>query len=179
MVSLLLGRRREPRHWLIEAHGDPAGLAARLQHTLAEFAANPSPSANAATNTSTNATASAEAGTEERASPEPANGARTQAGSIASSPAGANPRGESSPGQLLQRAFSDCTALDRPDPPSEASYRYRLSLPSGRLGCASLACWRRYGPGGAWQRRCGPMGLAHFLAHHGRQPAQTKSVHLY
>jgi oligopeptide/dipeptide ABC transporter ATP-binding protein len=39
VVSLLLGRRREPRHWLIEAHGDPAGLAARLQASLAELQA--------------------------------------------------------------------------------------------------------------------------------------------
>ena len=79
----------------------------------------------------------------------------------------------------MQRAFSDCTALERPDPPSEASYRYRLSLPSGRLASASLACWRRYAPGGAWQRRCGPMGLAHFLDHHGRQPDHLKTVRLY
>jgi len=203
VVSLLLGRRREPRHWLIAAHGDPAGLAARLQGTLAEYAAAASPGtspyANTATsataqstpkaapNTTANAPARAEVGAGQWTSPNPAPGARSQTSSLArstarsqaSSQAGASPRTESSPEHLLQRAFSDCTALERPDPPSEASYRYRLSLPSGRLASASLACWRRYSPGGAWQRRCGPMGLAHFLDHHGRQPDHFKSVHLY
>ena len=155
VVSLLLGRRREPRHWLIEAHGDPAGLAARLQASLAEGATSSGPWANGSARAPAGAEASANA------------------------QAGAKPRAPSNPEQLLQRAFSDCTALERADPPSEASYRYRLSLPRGRLGWASVACWRRYGPGGAWQRRCGPMGLAPFLAHHGRRPTQSGSVHLY
>jgi hypothetical protein len=133
VVSLLLGRRREPRHWLIKADGDPAGLAARLQAPLAAF----SPSARAA------------------------------------------PRTKTGPDHLWQRAFSDCTALTKPDPPSEASYRYRLSLPSGHLASASMACWRRYSPGGPWQRRCGPMSLATFLRHYGAPPDQPKQVHLY
>ncbi len=128
MVSLLLGRRREPRHWLIKADGDPAGLAARLQAPLAAF----SPFARAA------------------------------------------PRTKTGPDHLWLRAFGDCTALTKPDPPSEASYRYRLSLPSGRL-----ACWRRHAPGGPWQRRCGPMTLATFLRHYGTPPEQLKQVHPY
>ena len=133
MVSLLLGRRREPRDWLIKADGDPAGLAARLQAPLAAF----SPSARAA------------------------------------------PRTKTGPDHLWLRAFGDCTALTKPDPPSEASYRYRLSLPSGRLASASIACWRRYAPGGPWQRRCGPMTLATFLRHYGTPPEQLKQVHPY
>ena len=215
VVSLLLGRRREPRHWLIAAHGDPAGLAARLQGSLAEYAAAASPGTSPFANSATSATAQstpqaapnttanaparapsrAEAGAEvgagQWASPNPAPGARSQTSSLArstarstassqaSSQAGASPRTESGPEHLLQRAFSDCTALERPDPPSEASDRDRLSLPSSRRASASLACWRRYAPGGAWQRRCGPMGLAHFLDHHGHQPDHLKSVHLY
>ena len=197
VVSLLVGRRREPRHWLIAAHGDPAGLAARLQGTLAEYAAatSTSPFSNTATsataqstpNAAPNTTASAPARAELRASSNPATGARPQAmvqarstaSSQARSRAGANPRAESGPKQLLQRAFSDCTTLDRPDPPSGASYRYRLNLPSGRLASASLACWRRYSPGGAWQRRCGPMGLGPFLDHHGNPSNHLQLIHLY
>ena len=141
VVSLLLGRRRAARHWLITAHGDPTGLAARLQGPL--------------------------------------EGARTTGSSTTSSKAGAVPRAESGPDCLWQRAFSDCTALAKPDPPSEASYHYRLSLPSGRLASASVACWRRHGPGGPWQRRCGPMALATFLRHYGSPPERPKQVHLY
>ena len=57
VVSLLLGRRREPRHWLIAAHGDPAGLAARLQGSLAEYAAAASPGTSPFANSATSATA--------------------------------------------------------------------------------------------------------------------------
>lgn len=156
VVSLLLGRRRAALHWLITTHGDPLGLATRLQGPLAPFA----PSACAAT--------SAQAGIGGRDSPGSANGAST------SSKAGAVPRAESGPDGLWQWAFRDCTALTKPDPPSEASYRYRLSLPSDRLASASVACWRRYGPGGPWQRRCGPMTLATFLRHYGSPPEQPK-----
>ena len=141
VVSLLLGRRRAAHHWLITAHGDPTGLAARLQGPL--------------------------------------EGARTTGSSTTSSKAGAVPRAESGPDCLWQRAFSDCTALAKPDPPSEASYHYRFSLPSGRLASASVACWRRHGPGGPWQRRCGPMALATFLRHYGSPPERPKQVHLY
>ena len=158
VVSLLLGRRRAARHWLITAHGDPAGLATRLQGPLAPFA----PSACAATR--------AQVGIGGWDSPGPANSART----TGSSKAGAIPRAESGPDGLWQRAFRDCTALTKPDPPSEASYRYRLSLPSGRLASASVACWRRYSPGGPWQRRCGPMTLATFLRHYGSPPERPK-----
>ena len=141
VVSLLLGRRRAAHHWLITAHGDPTGLAARLQGPL--------------------------------------EGARTTGSSTTSSKAGAVPRAESGPDCLWQWAFSDCTALAKPDPPSEASYHYRFSLPSGRLASASVACWRRHGPGGPWQRRCGPMALATFLRHYGSPPERPKQVHLY
>ena len=160
VVSLLLGRRRASHHWLITAHGDPAGLATRLQGPLA-------PSACAAT--------SAPAGIGGRDSPGPANSAST----TTSSKAGAVPRADSGPNCLWQQAFRDCTALAKPDPPSEASYRYRLSLPSGHLASASMACWRRYSPGGPWQRRCGPMTLATFLRHYGSPPERPKQVHLY
>lgn len=158
VVSLLLGRRRKPRHWLLATHGDPGGLAARLLGTLAEFAAS---------------AGSTQARAGDWASPDPANSTRTQTRSKAIAKAGASPRTESGPELLLQRAFSDCPVLTGPAPPIEASYRYRLSLPSGRLASASLACWRRYTPGGAWQRRCGPMGLARFLEHHGTEPKQS------
>ncbi len=167
VVSLLLGRRRASHHWLITAHGDPAGLATRLQGPLAPFA----PSACAAS--------PAQVGLGGWESPGPAKGARTKTSANTSSKAGAVPRAESGPDCLWQRAFSDCTALAKPDPPSEASYRYRLSLPSGRLASASVACWRRYSPGGPWQRRCGPMTLATFLRHYGSPPEQSKQVRLY
>ncbi len=183
MVSLLLGRRREPHHWLIAAHGDPAGLAARIQGALAEFAPAASTATSPFTNTATSATARAELGAREGASPTPANGASpptsSKARSTASSKATTKTGTSPSPKQLLQRAFSDCTTLDRPDPPSGASYRYRLNLPSGRLASASLACWRRYSPGGAWQRRCGPMGLGPFLDHHGNPSNHLQLIHLY
>ena len=167
VVSLLLGRRRAAHHWLITAHGDPTGLAARLQGRLAPVA----PSDGAASH--------AQVGIGGWQRPGPANGARTTGSSNTSSKAGAVPRAESGPDCLWQRAFSDCTALAKPDPPSEASYHYRFSLPSGRLASASVACWRRYGPGGPWQRRCGPMALATFLRHYGSPPEQSKQVHLY
>ena len=167
VVSLLLGRRRASRHWLIAAHGDPAGLAARLQGRLVPVA----PSAFA--------TSPAQVGLGGWESPGPAIGARTTGSTTTSSKAGAVPRAESGPDCLWQRAFSDCTALAKPAPPSEASYRYRLSLPSDRLASASVACWRRYSPGGPWQRRCGPMTLATFLRHYGSPPDQSKQVHLY
>ena len=167
VVSLLLGRRRAAHHWLIAAHGDPAGLAARLQGRLVPVA----PSDAAAS--------PAQVGIGGGQRPGPAKGARTKTSATTSSPAGAVPRGESGPDCLWQRAFSDCTTLAKPDPPSEASYRYRLSLPSGRLASASMACWRRYAPGGPWQRRCGPMDLASFLRHYGTPPGQPGSVHLY
>jgi len=162
VVSLLLGRRRASHHWLIAAHGDPAGLAVRLQGRLVPVA----PSACAAS--------PAQVGLGGWESPWPTNGARTTGSTTTSSPAGAVPRAESGPDCLWQRAFSDCTTLAKPDPPSEASYRYRLSLPSGRL-----ACWRRHAPGGPWQRRCGPMTLATFLRHYGTPPEQLKQVHPY
>ena len=167
VVSLLLGRRRAARHWLIAAHGDPAGLAARLQGRLVPVA----PSDAAAS--------PAQVGIGGGQRPGPAKGARTKTSATTSSPAGAVPRGESGPDCLWQRAFSDCTALAKPDPPGEASYHYRLSLPSGRLASASMACWRRYAPGGPWQRRCGPMPLATFLRHYGPPPDQPKQVHPY
>ncbi len=167
VVSLLLGRRRAARHWLIAAHGDPAGLAARLQGRLAPVA----PSDGAAS--------PAQVGIGGWQRPGPAKGARTKTSAHTSSPAGAVPRAESGPDCLWQRAFSDCTALAKPDPPSEASYHYRFSLPSGRLASASVACWRRHGPGGPWQRRCGPMALATFLRHYGSPPERPKQVHLY
>jgi len=167
VVSLLLGRRRASHHWLITAHGDPAGLATRLQGRLAPFA----PSTCAPTSPPT----SAQVEIGGWGSPGPVNGA----GTTTSSKAGAVPRAESGPDCLWQRAFSDCTALAQPEPPSEASYRYRLSLSSGRLASASMACWRRYSPGGPWQRRCGPMSLATFLRHYGAPPDQPKQVHLY
>ena len=167
VVSLLLGRRRAARHWLIAAHGDPAGLAARLQGRLAPVA----PSDGAAS--------PAQVGIGGWQRPGPAKGARTKTSAHTSSPAGAVPRAESGPSCLWQRAFSDCTALAKPDPPGEASYHYRLSLPSGRLASASMACWRRYAPDGPWQRRCGPMPLATFLRHYGPPPDQPKQVHPY
>ena len=167
VVSLLLGRRRAARHWLIAAHGDPAGLAARLQGRLVPVA----PSDGAAS--------PAQVGIGGWQRPGPAKGARTKTSAHTSSPAGAVPRAESGPDCLWQRAFSDCTALAKPDPPGEASYHYRLSLPSGRLASASMACWRRYAPGGPWQRRCGPMPLATFLRHYGPPPDQPKQVHPY
>ncbi len=163
VVSLLLGRRRASRHWLIAAHGDPAGLAARLQGRLVPVA----PSDGAAS--------PAQVGLGGGESPWPTKSAST----TTSSKAGAVPRAESGPDCLWQRAFSDCTALTKPDPPSEASYRYRLSLPSGRLASASVACWRRYSPGGPWQRRCGPMTLATFLRHYGSPPERPEQVRLY
>jgi hypothetical protein len=42
-------------------------------------------------------------------------------------------------------------------------YCYRLALGGG--GGVWLECWRRYGPGIGWQRRCGPMALEEFLRH--------------
>ena len=167
MVSLLLGRRRMWRHWLIAAHGDPAGLAARLQGRQVPV----TPFDCAASR--------ALVGIGGWQSPGPAIGAGSKANANTSPTAGSVPRTETSPECLWQRAFSDCAALAKPDPPSEASYRYRLSLPSGRLASASLACWRRYTPGGPWQRRCGPMRLTTFLEHYGAQARQSQSVHLY
>ncbi|MFZ9752145.1 MAG: hypothetical protein ACO3B3_01110 [Cyanobium sp.] len=47
-------------------------------------------------------------------------------------------------------------------------YCYRLVLGSG--GGVWLECWRRYGPGIGWQRRCGPMALEEFLRHRLQAP---------
>ncbi len=204
VVSLRLGRRREPRHWLLASQGDPAGLAARLQGSLAAFTAT-APSGNGNDSSSSplaSVTTSAPATTTPRATPPLGTGAASSAtaaagpGSSLPPGPGARPQNSSQarttttttttgplaagdPELLLAWAFRDGTVLARADVPDEASYRYQLSLPSGRLASASLACWRRYSPGGAWQRRCGPMGLAPFLAHHGRPPADPKTVHLY
>ena len=42
----------------------------------------------------------------------------------------------------------------------QAAYHYLIRL---RARGASVSCWRRYGAGIGWQRRCGPMHLARFL----------------
>jgi len=191
IVTLRLGRRREARHWLIASHGDPAGLAARLRKALAELASAAnrsfSPGPNAAPPTLAGAPTRAEVGAEVPASPDPGTSARPQARSIAPAKTTAkaptqarvHPWGNTGPEQLLQRAFHDCTTLERPARFSQANYHYQLSLPSGRLVSASMSCWRRYAPGGAWQRRCGPMRLTAFVEHYGAQPRQGQSVHLY
>ena len=45
------------------------------------------------------------------------------------------------------------------------AYRYRLALASGVRAGVRLQCWRCYGEGIGWQRRCGPMSLGAFVAH--------------
>jgi hypothetical protein len=47
--------------------------------------------------------------------------------------------------------------------PIAVEYRYRLAL--GAAGGGWLECWRRYGHGIGWQRRCGPMALEEFIRH--------------
>ena len=168
IVSLLLGRRREPRHWLIASHGDPAGLAARLRQALAaahQTARSPTSDQSEAGAGGT-AHLQAPGSAKTRAKPKPKPGAAVLAPTNASAD------------HLCHRAFADCAAI-RPSSHQgnlghlvEASYRYQLSLPSGRWASASLACWRRYAPGGPWQRRCGPMRLTAFLEHYGAQPSR-------
>ncbi len=58
--------------------------------------------------------------------------------------------------------------LSSPHQPPEGSprvhYRYLLRLADG-AGGARISCWRRYGDGIGWQRRCGPMALELFIGH--------------
>ena len=58
--------------------------------------------------------------------------------------------------------------LSSPHQPPEGSpqvhYRYLLRLADG-AGAARISCWRRYGDGIGWQRRCGPMALELFIGH--------------
>ncbi|MCX5941022.1 MAG: hypothetical protein NTX18_08430 [Cyanobium sp. LacPavin_0818_WC50_MAG_67_9] len=51
-------------------------------------------------------------------------------------------------------------ASDTPPTTTGATYRYLICL--HRRG-NRLSCWRRYPEGLGWQRRCGPMPLAHFI----------------
>ncbi len=44
----------------------------------------------------------------------------------------------------------------------QACYRHLIQL---RGRGARISCWRHYGHGIRWQRRCGPMALACFLRH--------------
>ncbi len=58
--------------------------------------------------------------------------------------------------------------LSSPHQPPEGSaqvhYRYLLRLANG-AGGGRISCWRRYGDGIGWQRRCGPMALELFIGH--------------
>jgi hypothetical protein len=58
--------------------------------------------------------------------------------------------------------------LSSPHQPPEGSpqvhYRYLLRLAEGPAA-ARICCWRRYGDGIGWQRRCGPMALELFISH--------------
>lgn len=66
--------------------------------------------------------------------------------------------------------FEEINAVFAPLPPlpaasagafaGQAAYRYLIQLHGGG---ARISCWRHYGHGIGWQRRCGPMPLACFL----------------
>ena len=59
----------------------------------------------------------------------------------------------------------------------EPMYRYLLCLPAGQREAARVSCWRRYPEGLGWQRRCGPMPLAAFVARFSvRNPRLTEPV---
>jgi hypothetical protein len=47
---------------------------------------------------------------------------------------------------------------------AQAAYRYLIRLRGRGI---SVCCWRRYGAGIGWQRRCGPMHLGRFLERFG------------
>ncbi len=56
------------------------------------------------------------------------------------------------------------------EPVAAVDYHYRLALRAG--GGVRLECWRHYGPGIGWQRRCGPMDLNRFLRQR-RRPSEA------
>jgi hypothetical protein len=51
------------------------------------------------------------------------------------------------------------------------AYCYRLALGGAGRRALGLQCWRWYGEGIGWQRRCGPLPLQRFLAHFEPRPA--------
>ena len=77
--------------------------------------------------------------------------------------------------------------LSSPHQPPEGSpqvhYRYLLRLADG-AGGARISCWRRYGDGIGWQRRCGPMALELFIGHFASNasllsgPSRSYAAHL-
>jgi hypothetical protein len=66
--------------------------------------------------------------------------------------------------------------LGGPDDPRRqviGSHRYRLGLGGRSHAALGLQCWRRYGHGLGWQRRCGPMPLPAFISHFGSHGNET------
>ena len=57
-----------------------------------------------------------------------------------------------------------CSPHQPPEGSPQVHYRYLLRLADG-AGAARISCWRRYGDGIGWQRRCGPMALELFIGH--------------
>ncbi len=58
---------------------------------------------------------------------------------------------------------------------AKVAYRYRLGLAPAAGAGLRLQCWRCYGEQIGWQRRCGPMALAAFVAHFGAQGAAANT----
>jgi hypothetical protein len=57
-----------------------------------------------------------------------------------------------------------------------ASFRYLICL---HRGGPRLSCWRRLPSGEGWQRRCGPMPLAGFVARFAAPRPDRQAVRLY